>query len=158
MELIDIEKTAQKEGLCRELYQQITSFIVNERGNSRSSIWYYNKYNSGLECQVLYDNRDSNFIAGFSIYEEDCPEYFSEVASGNTIVANNARQDPITEDFTDEYFEPNDIFSLLDVPIIDKNNKIRGVICCEHCAELRFWSQEDIAIAQQTAKIIGDLL
>ncbi|MEM7182831.1 MAG: GAF domain-containing protein [Spirochaetota bacterium] len=158
MNIENLEQLSREKGLCLELYEAIASYIVNERGNTRSSVWYYNKHRSGIECKTLFDNRGKDFISGFFIYEEDCPAYFAELAEGRTIIANNARQYPATEDFTDGYFEPNEIFSLLDVPIRDTTGIVRGVICCEHCEELRYWGKEDIKIAEETAKIIGDLL
>lgn len=66
------------------------------------------------------------------------------------IDAHDAHNDPRTSCFTENYFKPLGICSLLDAPI-RTSGKLTGVICLEHTGEIRQWQTEEIALAGEIA-------
>lgn len=85
---------------------------------------------------------------------KDFPFYFSALSNGTTIIANDANTNEYTFEFTDVYLKPNDIRSMLDVPI-RMNGEVCGVLCCEQVGATKEWNDEDIAFARSIADIIS---
>nr|WP_245986339.1 GAF domain-containing protein [Azospirillum thermophilum] len=72
-------------------------------------------------------------------------------------MAPDARTHPATRGFTESYFEPNDVHSLLDM-IVAAGNAPVGILCCEQCGAGREWTAADLSYAQAIAVLIGDVL
>ncbi|WP_168220379.1 GAF domain-containing protein [Azospirillum thermophilum] len=85
------------------------------------------------------------------------PDYFRALGNGSRVVAPDARTHPATRGFTESYFEPNDVHSLLDM-IVAAGNAPVGILCCEQCGAGREWTAADLSYAQAIAVLIGDVL
>ncbi|WP_162628203.1 PAS domain S-box protein [Arcticibacterium luteifluviistationis] len=88
------------------------------------------------------------------LHGKDCPNYLKAVKAGLPILANQARIDEKTREFKENYFEPLDIFSLLDVPIHEKG-KLTGLLSCEHLGEERIWKESEVYFASLVAGLMS---
>jgi GAF domain-containing protein len=61
---------------------------------------------------------------------------------------------PATSCFNEFYFEPLEIRSLLDVAVLNAG-KLTAVLCCEHCEDIRNWTEEDIAYVRSMATVLS---
>ncbi len=71
-----------------------------------------------------------------------CPNYFRALFEEDIIAADDARNDPLTREFTETYLVPLGITSMMDVPI-RLDNKMVGILCCEHLGPLRQWKADE---------------
>jgi len=84
----------------------------------------------------------------------DYPAYFDAVENSRILAANNAKEDPRTLAFTENYLEPLGISSLMDVPI-RLHAKSLGVMSYEHVGPMREWSLEEQDFAASVADMIA---
>lgn len=120
--------------ICKEL----KSLIPNA---NRVSLWLFNKDYSALNCLACLDENDvvSN---GTVLYTENSPAYFNYILTNQVLDASDARNNDVTKPFSHSYFEPLNIYSLLDyIYILD--SKPLGVICCESVGSKVTWSHAD---------------
>ena len=139
------------EDFCYESLMSIIDLIDVQR----VSLWRLDDSNSKIECQVLLDKHKGALIEITELSEVDFPAYFEALKSGEAIVANDAKNNPATSEFTDEYLVPNAITSMLDIPII-QSNIIVGIICCEHCGDVRKWQEDEIDFVFEIAKLVEE--
>ncbi len=120
--------------ICKELKALIP-------GANRVSLWLFNKKYSALNCLICLD--ENNDVSNGSVLTaEDSPAYFNYILTNQVLDASDARNNDVTKQFTSPYFEPLDIYSLLDyIYILD--NKPLGVICCESVGSKITWSHTD---------------
>ena len=118
----------------------------------RVSIWEHN--NDTIVCKDLFELEKSSHASGGQLNSKDFPLYFSALSNGTTIIANDANTNEYTFEFTDVYLKPNDIRSMLDVPI-RMNGEVCGVLCCEQVGATKEWNDDDIAFARSIADIIS---
>src|SRR5690606_2494327 len=79
--------------------------------------------------------------------------YFEAMRNDGGIDAPLAQEHPATRCFNEPYFEPNDLFSLLDVGI-RCNGQLVGVFCCENASEPMHWQQSQKDYLEQAGKLI----
>lgn len=137
-----------------EVYNAMCKNICENVGSTRASIWLFNDLHTNIKCQSLYDTRTEEYYKDFILKEDDFPVYFEVVKNELKIVANDAENHYATKDFTDVYFIPNDIRSLLDHVVL-QSGEPKGVLCCEHCGEIKNWTEEDENYLKQMAVILG---
>jgi len=120
--------------ICKELKALIP-------GANRVSLWLFNKEYSALNCLICLDE-NNDVSNGTVLTAEDSPAYFNYILTNQVLDASDARNNDVTKQFTSSYFEPLDIYSLLDyIYILD--NKPLGVICCESVGSKITWSHTD---------------
>jgi PAS domain S-box-containing protein len=147
-----------------ELYQPdfkpALQIICEEAGKhlhvQRTSVWTYNKDNSGIRCLNLYEHDTNRHSEGAELFARDFPAYFEALAQERVIAAHDAHADHRTREFSEAYLKPQGITSMLDAPIRSTGEaglRIRGVICHEHVGPYRVWDEEE----QGFAGSIGDL-
>lgn len=78
--------------------------------------------------------------------------YFDFVLENKVLSAPNAREDYRTSCFNETYFEPLNIFSLLDYTFHIDLEPV-GVICCEHTGEEIIWTDEDANNLTRVCKV-----
>lgn len=134
-------------GLTREITQQL--------GCSRASFWTYgNSLRSRIELQCLFDAGTQEWAEGSSLSEDDFSPYFEAMRNDNLIIAADAHRHPATSCFTELYFEPLNIVSLLDVGISVAGEPF-GLFCCENVTFHKHWSGEDVEFLRQVGVLIG---
>ena len=96
----------------------------------------------------------SDFWSGVSLHKSDFPAYFESIVENEIINASDARNHSATRCFNEAYFEPNNIYSLLDF-ILHKDFKPVGIICCERTGSRVEWSNQDVDQLRQIATFIS---
>ena len=123
---------------------------------SRASLWDFENDFKQIRCVALYDHRTNEYSEGAIIHESTIPPYFESILRDGSIVASDARNNSITAVLTEPYFEPLDIYSLLDHIVFNNGEKV-AVLCCEHCGEIRQWSSEDESLLRTMSAIVSIL-
>lgn len=122
-------------------------------GIQRVSIWFLHEQFSELVCEQLY-NAQGREDSHLRIRAADYPAYFEAIENSRILAISNAREDSRTRGFTDYYYKPRDIVSILDVPI-RLHAKLLGVMCYEHVGTVREWSLEEQDFAASVADMIA---
>lgn len=136
-------------------YERLTELITTELGCSRASLWLYsNNLLNEIEAIDLYDSNLNQHFKGAKLSEEDFGPYFESMRQFGSIDAGNAFVHPATSCFTELYFEPNNIFSLLDIGI-RQNGQLVGVFCCEHVGDYMHWNDQQKQFLEQAGKLIA---
>ena len=131
---------------------EIAAYTLNI---GRASFWdYKHEY---IECLNLFEKESKTHSNGAILHKKDFPRYFASVEGRESIVANEARTDLRTSEFTQEYLIPNDIYAMLDVPVF-KKNKLIGVICLEHLYTARTFHENDVLFVSTIANLISKAL
>jgi GAF domain-containing protein len=144
-----MERTIAAAGQAKEtaegaeaLYRAACQDISEAVGANRVSIWSFCDGNSSVHCQCAFNADSGAFSDGEELAAHDHPKYFETILTEQFIVAPDARNHSATREFTETYFKPNGIYSLLDY-IIHRDFKPVGVICCENAGQPRNWSAQD---------------
>ena len=151
--LLDLSKNkVLSSGILEKAFQEMTVVAATTLGIERASIWLFDADRTQLQCQDLYQLSQDCHSQGIELRIEDYPGYFAALEHQATIVASEARTDPSTREFTENYFQPLGIMSLLDSPI-QLGGKIVGVVCFEQVGEPRYWSQAEQTFSRSLADI-----
>lgn len=145
---INIDNQNTKESIVKQLCE----LLADGLSVKRAGIWLFE--NTNLICENLFDAQSNTHINGLCLEGKDFPIYISRLLEGKPIIAANAFTDDFTKEFVDIYLKPNNINSLLDIPIW-KNGELYGVFCSECEQKNRFWSETDIAFARTFADAIS---
>lgn len=149
-----IMSLAKGQETIENVYNAICKTIVDAVGSTRASVWLFNLTNDAIVCQSLYDSRTGEYFSEIRLTEDEFPDYFDAIKSDGFISAADAHQHPSTAGFTEAYFLPLDIYSLLDFVVVN-NGKQVAVLCCEHCGDIREWTKGDEAYLKQMANILA---
>jgi GAF domain-containing protein len=131
-----------------KLICETTAEVIS--GADRVSLWTFEDDYSKIVSSVNYDNIDRIYSRVAELRRKDFAEYFDAIINNEVIMASDARTDPITTCFTELYFKPNNIFSLLDF-ILHHDFKPIGVICCESVGRKYQWSDNDVQSLRRIA-------
>lgn len=120
----------------------------------RVSYWSIEREPRGLRCEVLYRRTPGTFEEGARILESDHPLYYQSLLEDLYISADDAREDPRTREFAQDYLEPLGITSMLDVPVWVRGH-LGGVVCHEHVGPRRVWTMEEQALARSIGHVVS---
>jgi len=113
-----------------ELMLQFSTRIVKSLRIERISAWILDKKQEALISIGEYDDRTKKMAKETVLRKNDFPIYFEALIENKIIIAPNIYTHELTKEFSKIYATPNDIISLLDVPLrID--GKLIGVLCFE---------------------------
>ena len=129
--------------ICR-----ITALLV--KGADRVSLWRFNESFDGIEAIICYDVKSNNFTRGQKLNRIDFDAYFKGILEKEVINAPKARTNPYTMCFNESYFNPLNIYSLLDF-ILHDDFSPTGVICCESVGKVSHWSNDNIDSLRRVA-------
>lgn len=136
-------------------YQGLNETITSSMGCSRASLWRYtSQLRDQVVCLDLYDSADKQHYAGSVLSEDDFGPYFDAMRNDSLIVASQARAHPATSCFNELYFEPNGIYSLLDVGI-NVSGAPFGLFCCEQVTFQKDWTPEDVNTLRSVGTLCG---
>jgi PAS domain S-box-containing protein len=148
VELARIDKT----DLCRVL-EQITRVDAETLGVDRVSIWFFDSARREIVCEDLFERTAGRHTRGERIRAGEVPRYFAALRSQRVIAAADARNDPRTSEFAEDYLEPLGITSMLDVPIW-RDGEVVGIVCHEHTGPLREWHPAEQDFAASVADMV----
>lgn len=133
--------------------KDIVSITSKKLKISQVSIWIYNNEEKRIETLACYRLDGDLYRETQTILYADAPAYFEAIKAERIIVAHEARTHAATHEFTEQYFIPNNIYSLLDVSFF-LDGQLKGVLCCEHMGKVRQWTAEDKLFVSSVADII----
>jgi GAF domain-containing protein len=119
---------------------------------SRVSIWLYKSETQSIESIACYDKTTNAYLPSSSLKFSDYPSYFHSIQKEKLIIAHDARSHESTKDFTTTYFEPNNIYSLLNATFF-LDGELKGLLCCEQKDATRTWTAEDIIFVSSVADV-----
>ena len=137
-----------------EAFQVISRVAAQSLMVAQSSIWFFTDARAAIRCANLYEQQTDRHSSGVVLPSANFPRYFEELATEDIIAADQARTDPRTSEFTDSYFVPLGITSILDTPIRSKGKMI-GVIWHEHVGPSRQWTSEEKQFAMSVANTVS---
>jgi PAS domain S-box-containing protein len=119
----------------------------------RVSIWLFDSAHSEIRCHELYERGEDRHDRGMVLKAEEYPRYFKALEESRVIAAEDALNDPRTNEFSDTYLKRKGITSMMDVPV-RRNGSVIGIICHEHISAQRTWTPEE----QHFAISVGDTI
>jgi len=125
-----------------EIFQSICKDVSENLDADITSIWFFDKTLSQIECQCCLDSINDSYSSGEILKKATFPSYFNSIIEYNFISAPNARTSQFTKELAEPYFEPKGILSLLDFTI-HKDFEPVGIVCCENRRNIRYWSEDD---------------
>jgi PAS domain S-box-containing protein len=138
-------------GIISEGAKDLTKQVTDSINADRCSIWLYNKDKTSIICQQLYVKSEYTWYQNIKLSEKDFYPYFSALKENPIIVANDAERHPSTSCFKESYLIPLGVKSMLDVPILYKNEVI-GVICIESLSK-REWCESELNFAKMLSSL-----
>lgn len=117
----------------------------------RVSLWAFTEQKSEIFCLMCL-NEANEFEFGQILKKNQFTPYFDYILQNRILNAGDARTHTVTQCFTDSYFEPLNIHSLLDL-IFHYDFVPTGVICCEHTEQAIEWQESDITALQRIASL-----
>ena len=125
-----------------EFLDLVTRKAAQALGVGRVSVWLFDETHEHIACECMHDSGRCLGRTGQRLERAEHPTYFEAIESKLPIRADDARTHPATESFTERYLVPLGIVSMLDSPI-RLGNQFEGVLCCEHTAEPRHWTNDE---------------
>jgi GAF domain-containing protein len=122
--------------------------LVN--GADRISLWTFDDEQTKIVSLMSYDQTTKEFSSGQELHKSDFSPYFESILKREIVSAPNARENQTTSCFTESYFKPLNIYSLLDY-ILHQDFQPKGVICCESVGRESEWQEEDIQTLRRIA-------
>jgi hypothetical protein len=120
----------------------------------RVSVWLLDDGPLRIRCVDLFERAEGRHSDGLELRATDFPTYFEALATERTIAAHDAKRDPRTACFAENYLEPLQIEAMLDVPIW-ADGRMRGVVCHEHIGAPRVWNADEETFAYLMASFVG---
>lgn len=127
---------------------QTTAFALDVK---RASYWIYDT--NKMVCSKLYDSKTNSFDTNLKFYKSENLAYFEKIENKLQVVLSDVRSKSTNNKINDYYFQSNNVFSILDTPIIVEG-KIEAIICFESTEEIRNWDNEDINFAKSISDLI----
>jgi len=146
--------TKEIKGDLQATMKMATEEAARTLGVEQVSIWFFHEQSSELVCEQSYSLSGKDRGTGLRLRVADYPAYFDAIENSRILAVNDAREDPRTRAFTEHYFEPLRITSMMDVPI-RLHAKSLGVMSFEHVGPLREWSLEEQDFAASVADMIA---
>lgn len=143
-----------REGDVERYIQEILSKSAEALDCERVNAWVFSDKTGALDNLLAYHQKRNDFSKEPSLNKDDLPNYFKFLTKNEIIVADDARSEPMNEELVDTYLVPNDIYSMVDVPLRSEGNMI-GVICFEFTGDYHNWSKEEEKFMQSVAQLLS---
>lgn len=149
--LAELDNVSKIHTLERETIDEVMLImakkIVSTLRIERMSVWLLNQNKDGIVSMGEYDRRNDSFQKESFIGREGHEPYFDAIQSNRILFAENVRTHPATSCFNEFYNYPNEIISLLDIPLRLEGELI-GVMCFEKTGnEPKVFSLEEQSFA-----------
>ncbi len=146
--------TKIRSGKLYESVYEILNYASHSIACTRVNAWLYNEDESFIECIGNFDERVQKLIPQEDLPIIDAPGYFSLFEKSKIILADDAMNYQPFSELKKSYLKPNNVVSLMDIPIRSEG-KIIGVVCFEEVEEIRHWTLEDQKYGLITAQMLS---
>lgn len=138
-------------GELKGTLREVTEAAARTMDIERVNIWLFDAERSRMRCIEHFElSSGEHTDGGTELAAVDYPDYFRALAEERTIVADDARGDPRTREFTAGYLDVHGITSMLDAPL-RSSGEVVGIICHEHIGAPRTWTAEEQNLAGSLA-------
>lgn len=144
-------------GSLAEGLGEITEAAARTLQVERAGVWLFNADRTSVRCADLFELQAQHHSRGQELAATDFPNYFAKIEERRAIAANEVHTDPLTREFSQSYFLPLGISSVLDAPI-RLEGKTVGVVWHEHVGPARHWTPDEIHFAGSIADIVSLVL
>jgi two-component sensor histidine kinase len=114
------------DNLMIEMAKRIVATLRIER----MSVWLFNPEHTAIISMGEYDLRSHTFKKESVLEAKNYPNYFEALKENKILLAPDIHTNSITKELSDSYSKPNDIISLMDVPMRIAGELV-GVMCFE---------------------------
>lgn len=136
--LEELDKVSKISTLHEDVDKVMTDFaqrITKALNIERMSVWFFEKNCTQVVSIAEFDNRNSEFKKGTVLKQADFPAYFEAAKNNKILLAPNILTNPYTNQFKDVYSIPNNIISLMDIPLRIEG-ELKGVMCFEKTGKI----------------------
>ena len=144
-------------GDVHRIFGMLTEAASEAVGADRMSVWLLSEDGDELHCADLYEASKKTHVQGMTLQQKDYPDYFNAISTIRKIIADDARGNPHTREFTDSYLVPLGITSMLDTGI-HVAGRLVGVVCFEHTGPKRKWQGDEEAFANTVSALAAQAL
>jgi two-component sensor histidine kinase len=125
-------------GMAKEILYKSAHFLKIERVNA----WTTSENEVYVHCLLAYDRKKDKFYQETSLNKEEFTDYFQHISKKDFLISNNARTEHYNKSILENYLIPNNIYSMIEVPIIS-GGKFKGILCFEQTGEPRIWTNDE---------------
>jgi GAF domain-containing protein len=136
-----------------EVFRRVCEAAADAVGVERVGVWLFVNGDRALRCVSLFERSKRKHSKGACVPLAFPSEYVRAVAMTPLLAAPEARTDPRTAELGAAYFTPNGITSVLDAPLM-RDDRLVGVLCCEHVGPPRAWTDPDRRAARTAADLV----
>lgn len=123
-------------------------------GCKRSNAWLFNRDRTSLISVQSYNAETDGYREEPPLKMKELPNYFKYLTKNKIIFSNDAVAEEMYQELVDSYLIPNQIKSMIDVPLRSEGKMI-GVICFEAIKEIYEWTESDKKFTQSLAQLFS---
>lgn len=109
---------------------------------TRVNAWVFDDKKTEIKCIGNFDARKNKLVPQASLPRNIIPNYFHLFETEKIIIIRDTLNELRTSELSDIYLKPNDIQSLMDIPVRIEGEMI-GVICFENVDAPREWTLQE---------------
>jgi len=139
----------------RQFLELFTRGVAAEMGCSRTGVWVLVDSDDGgraLHNIALYDGVHDRMVTATDMASNELAAYFEALMRDGYVMASDARTNPATVGFLEEYLLPLDIYSLMDVAV-SANGHMFGAFSCEQAGGTMNWTPRQLQRLRQIGAI-----
>lgn len=142
------------DAIMREFAQRILATFRIER----MSVWILNSTKDQLVSMGEFDTRDQSFKKNNVLEKNKFPTYFEAIQNNEILLIENMLFNATTIELLEEYTKPNNVLSLMDIPLRIEGELI-GVMCFEKTGSIeRVFSSDEQTFAMSLAIVFASTL
>lgn len=151
----ELSKSANlRQGEIINFTREILGSSAHALNCSRCNAWLFEDNQTKLVSLLSYCKSKKLFTNENSLVKNKFPNYFKFLKKNELIVSDNARIEPINSELLESYIIPNEIMSMIDVPLRAEGEMI-GVICFEHVKDKHSWTSDEKKFTQSVAQLLS---
>lgn len=141
-----------------DIMLEFSKRIVSALKIERTSAWLFNSEKSAMCSIGEYDKRTETFTKNSLLPYSEYKVYTENLFTNKIIIAPNVYTDPRLSELSESYSKPNNVISLMDIPL-RMEGEIIGVLCFEKTGEEEHeFTVEDQFFALSISNVFASLL
>jgi len=142
------------DGMMIEFAQRILATLKIER----MSVWLFTQERDSVISMGEYRLKDKLFTKETVLLKSKYPRYFELINENEILLVENVYTNPATSELTNDYNLPNEIISLMDIPL-RIGGELIGVMCFEKTGkEERIFTKNEQTFALSLALVFASNL
>ncbi|MFN5982566.1 MAG: histidine kinase dimerization/phosphoacceptor domain -containing protein [Fluviicola sp.] len=147
-------KPADIDAMMQDFAKRIARILRIERIN----VWVFNPDKTAMISIAEYDHRIDEFKKDSILYKKDFPNYFNLLKENKFVYIHDCFIDEKVAELKESYFVPNDIITLVDVPL-RIGNEVFGVMCFEKTGRtIRNYTEQNLNFIFSIAMVMSSNL